>query len=104
MTAPKLPSRPQNEPPRGNWLGLLLAAAAAIIICTGLFFLTQGLFGLVLLVGGGVFAMAALHYLIWGRWLSRMLYDEAAAEEARQKKASPDQQRQDELIRRGPKP
>jgi hypothetical protein len=103
MTAPNRPSRPQVEPPRDNWLGLLLAAAAAAIIFAGLFFLTQGIFGLVVLVGGGVFAMAALHYVIWGRWLSRVLHEEESVAGPRPDEAPPDAPRQDDLIRRGPR-
>ena len=31
-----------------------------------------------IVVGGGVFALAAFHYLVWGWWLSEKLYREEA--------------------------
>src|SRR5580704_16864720 len=102
MAAPIPPSRPQHvEPPRGNWLGILLAAVAGVVIFAGLLFLTGGFLALVLVVGGGVFALAALHYLVWGWWLSKMLYEEEAADNARRAQEQLDQQRHEELIQRG---
>lgn len=92
MPAPEPPSRPKSQSPGTNWLGLLLAAMAGIVIFTALAFLTGGFLGLVLVVGGGVFALAAVHYLVWGWWLSKMLYDEEAAENARREQ---DEQIQD---------
>ena len=43
------------------------------MILTALVMLTGGYLGLVILVGGGVFAMAGFHYLVWGWWLSKRL-------------------------------
>jgi hypothetical protein len=75
--------RPEPEGPKrpAGWLPLLLAAGVGIMILTALVMLTGGYLGLVIVVGGGVFAMAAFHYLVWGWWLSdKLRRDEAEAE------------------------
>ena len=70
----------------------MIAAMVGMMILTALVMLTGGYLGLVILVGGGVFAMAAFHYLVWGWWLSESLRreqaeaDEREAREARQHK------------------
>jgi hypothetical protein len=96
-----LPARPQSTPPRGNWLGLLLAAAAGTVIFTGLIFLTGGVLAYVLAVAGGIFALAAMHYVVWGWWLSKVLYEEESAAEDEQRAAKA---QDDGLIRREARP
>ncbi len=87
----ELPPRPNPPPPaKGNWLGLLLALGAGLIIFTALAFLTGGFLALVVVVAGGVFGLAALHYVVWGWWLSKLLYEEEAAENAQRQGAEPD--------------
>ena len=71
-----LPPRPSTETPRGSWIGLLLAATMGLVIITALIFLTGGFLALVIVIGGGVFAFAAFHYLVWGWWLSKFLYEQ----------------------------
>jgi hypothetical protein len=77
--------RPErDEPkPKAGWLPLLLAAGVGIMILTALVMLTGGFLGLVIVVGGGVFALAGFHYLVWGWWLSDKLYREEAEAERR---------------------
>ena len=77
-----LPERESAKPP-ASWFTLLLAAGVGIMILTGLVMLTGGYLALVIFVGGGVFALAAFHYLVWGWWLSEKLYREEAEAEAR---------------------
>lgn len=50
-----------------------------------LIFLTQGVFLPVLLLGGLVFVVTGLHYLVWGWWLGDYIRrQEALVEEASQ--------------------
>lgn len=70
----------ENAKPSG-WLSLLLAAGVGLMILLALVMLTGGYLALVIFVGGGVFAMAAFHYLVWGWWLSDKLYREEAEAE-----------------------
>jgi len=82
--------RPERDDPKpkAGWLPLLLAAGVGIMILTALVMLTGGFLGLVIVVGGGVFALAGFHYLVWGWWLSDKLYREEAAAEAREAAAA----------------
>jgi len=81
------PERPEAKPP-ASWLTLLIAAGVGLMILTALVMLTGGYLGLVIVVGGGVFAMAAFHYLVWGWWLSDKLYREEAEAEQRAAQAA----------------
>jgi hypothetical protein len=75
--------RPEREGPKppASWFTLLLAAGVGIMILAALVMLTGGFLGLVIVVGGGVFALAAFHYLVWG-WLigDKLRREEAEAE------------------------
>ncbi len=88
--------RPDPKPPKGSWVSLLIAAMVGLMILGALVMLTGGYLGLVVIVGGGVFATAAFHYLVWGWWLSERLRREEAeaelreAEAARQREHLPD--------------
>ncbi|HEX4146506.1 MAG TPA: hypothetical protein VHY91_23600 [Pirellulales bacterium] len=75
---------PEGPKPPASWLSLLLAAGVGFMILAGLVMLTGGYLGLVIVVGGGVFAMAAFHYLVWGWWLSDKLRRAEAEAEAEQ--------------------
>lgn len=79
--------RPEAEPTRGSYLSIALAALLALAVFAGLFFLTLGAVGPLVVIGGGVFAMAAFHYLVWGWWLSRYIHEEVAAEEESERAA-----------------
>ncbi len=78
-----LPERPAAKPPKQGWLTILLAAGVGAMILLALVMLSGGFLALVIFVGGGVFAMAAFHYLVWGWWLSDKLYREQAEAEQR---------------------
>ena len=86
------PELPAAKPPQ-SWLSLLLAAGVGMMILVALVMLTGGYLGLVIVVGGGVFALAAFHYLVWGWWLSDKLYREEAEAESRAAEAA--RQRED---------
>ena len=75
-------ARPPDEPARGSsWIPIALAAVLFGFVCVVLIFLTVGFFGSILVMAGGLFAFAALHYVVWGWWLSKFIRDEVAAEE-----------------------
>ncbi len=72
-----MPPPPVEKPKTSIW-PIALAAVLAIMVLVALSFLTMGFFALVVIIGGVVFGVAALHYLVWGWWLSDLLKDEAA--------------------------
>ena len=84
MYSPVRPESPEPKP-KGSWVTLMIAAAAGMMILVALVMLTGGYLGLVILVGGGVFAMAAFHYLVWGWWLSDVIRRQEAEAEAAEK-------------------
>jgi uncharacterized RDD family membrane protein YckC len=73
-----------DEKPRA-WQSLLVAAltfgllVAALIV---LYVLSLGTIGLAVVVGGGLFFVVGLHYLVWGWWLGPAIQREVEAEEA----------------------
>lgn len=82
--------RPADFPPRpaapaetrsGSLVPLTLAGLLLVVVCAVLFFLTLGGFAIVVIVGTLAFSMAALHYLVWGWWLGKMIRDDVEAEE-----------------------
>ncbi|HWB00023.1 MAG TPA: hypothetical protein VG713_16095 [Pirellulales bacterium] len=79
------PLPPPATPPKRSWWPIVLTVLVGIAIAAALVFLTLGVFAVVLAIAGGVFALAALHYLVWGQWLSRMIRDEVEAEEQRER-------------------
>ncbi len=77
MNVPQRPSRAPEEPTRGgSWVAVLLTLVIALTAIVGLIFLTLGQFGLVVIVGGGIFAVALFHYVVWGWWLGAMIRQE----------------------------
>ena len=80
--------RPPNDdddsppPRRGSYLSLILASLLAMAVFLGLFFLTLGAVGPIVVIAGGVFALAAFHYVVWGWWLSRLIREDAEDEQS----------------------
>jgi len=75
--------KPEAPRPSKSWISILLAAMLAAMVAIGLMFLTLGVTGIVILIGAGVFGLAALHYLVWGWWLTRSIREEQEAERLR---------------------
>lgn len=75
------PPSPLPESKGRSLLAILLALGLFLGACAVLLLLSGGFFGLVLIIGGGVFAMAALHYVTWGWWLSKKIREEVEAED-----------------------
>jgi hypothetical protein len=80
-----VPERPPStRPTQGSPWSIVLAGVTGLIFFIGFIFLAAPLGGIVLGVGvivGGVFVVAFLHYLLWGRWLSQSIREEVEAEE-----------------------
>ncbi|MCE9548047.1 MAG: hypothetical protein K8T25_21445 [Planctomycetia bacterium] len=76
-TRPEMPQRRRGGFP---WT-VLLAAVVAPLPFILLALLSQGMLLPLMFVGGAVFAMIALHYLIWGWWLSDVIHRDVAAED-----------------------
>jgi hypothetical protein len=75
------PLPPGESKPSGSPWSIVLALLATSMICVALFFLTGGFFGLVIVIGGLAFGFAALHYLVWGWWLGKVIQHDVEAEE-----------------------
>lgn len=73
--------QPDSDFPGRSLLSILLAGLLAVAILVGLFFLTLGAVGPMIIIAGGVFALAAFHYVVWGWWLSRYIHEEVAEED-----------------------
>lgn len=71
----------QDSGKRGSYLSIMLAGVLAAAVFLGLFFLTLGAIGPMVVIGAGVFALAAFHYVVWGWWLSRMIRRDVEEEE-----------------------
>ena len=69
------------QPKQGSFVSIALALVLAAVLFTGLFFLTLGAVGPILVVAVCVFALAAFHYFVWGWWLSKAIRDEVEEEE-----------------------
>jgi hypothetical protein len=66
---------PVPEKPRTSAVPLLLAGVLAVMVFVALFFLTLGWIGPVLLIGLGILGLGALHYVVWGWWLSSVIHE-----------------------------
>ena len=77
--------RPEFPQPRqSSAVSIVLAALGLAGICLVLFFLSGGIFGIVILMAGGIVAFAGLQYLIWGWWLGKMIRREEEQDEERE--------------------
>ena len=85
--------KPDIEPAHSSLLSILLAGLFGVAILVGLFFLTLGAVGPMVVIAGGVFALAAFHYLVWGWWLSRYIRDEVAEEDRETQRRAAEQGR-----------
>ncbi|MBX9788544.1 MAG: hypothetical protein K2Y37_06475 [Pirellulales bacterium] len=75
------PPPPEARVPRSSALSIILAALLALFVGAVLIVLTIGFFANVMAAIAILFGVAALHYVVWGRWLSQSLRDEADADE-----------------------
>lgn len=76
------PLRPPTKSPQtGSWLPIGMAGCLAGVAGVALVFLTLGFAGQIAAVVFMLFAVAAFHYLIWGRWLGALIRAEVQAEQ-----------------------
>jgi hypothetical protein len=75
---PPTPS-PDDKPRRSNWLTVLLAFVLAIGGLVSL--MVMPLVGYAPVIILAVFGFAALHYFVWGWWLSKIIREEEADDE-----------------------
>ena len=69
---PPLPPKPDfTTKSAGSWLYILLAGTAGLAFAIVLTFLTLG-FVWPFVVGGAIFGIIGLQYLVWGWWFERI--------------------------------
>ncbi|MEX0866107.1 MAG: hypothetical protein WD030_02040 [Pirellulales bacterium] len=73
---------PTPSPRRASFWVIVLAVLTAVMLAGGVVVLTLGAFAWVIFLGLGIFLFAALHYLVWGWWLSGAIHREVAREDA----------------------
>lgn len=75
---PPRPERPTDPvaQQRTSLVPVILAVLAAILVCGVLFFLTGGFIAVVIIMAGLIGGFAALHYVVWGWWLGKLIEHE----------------------------
>ena len=66
--------------PRQSWRAYLLVGRILFIPAIEFGLLALVWLGFVVALGAAVLGLAALHYLVWGLWLSRVLREDAEAD------------------------
>ncbi len=82
---PPRPVRPEPAPPSSSasgassWFTIVLALTAGLFVLVGFGALLLVLFASMapIFAVGGIFALAAFHYVVWGWWLGGMIRREA---------------------------
>ena len=71
---PDFPSRPDFEPspPRRSWVPILLAGVFAVMLAAIFSILTIGYFIPLFVLGGTMFGIIFLQYLLWGWWFEKI--------------------------------
>lgn len=75
------PEPPQPPPPKSTLGTLAIVASCALVVCVvSLFLPLIGLMPVLVIVG--LLFVGGLNYLLWGRWLTRVLQDEQRDDES----------------------
>jgi fatty acid desaturase len=70
---PDFPPRPEFEPPqRRSWVPILLAGVFAVMLAAIFSILTIGYFLPLFILGGIIFGVIFLQYLVWGWWFEKI--------------------------------
>ncbi len=72
---------PAEQSTLASCLAVVLVLLAGLTLAVVLLILGLHLFAVVLLCGSGVFALIGLHYLVWGKWVTRLLRNSEQEEE-----------------------
>lgn len=81
--APPIPSRPEFEPPqRRSWVPILLAGVFAVMLAAIFSILTIGYFLPLFILGGTMFGVIFLQYLVWGWWFEKVYRQPAIRKQA----------------------
>lgn len=87
MSESQMPPRPtpKDEPVARSNVGIWLALGVAIMVVAGLAMIVTLAMGApplaaAIAIGGGVFALVAVQYLLWGWWLGPKLRRDAEEE------------------------
>lgn len=78
------PSHQPSEPPAPSSRGcfsVVLAAGLALLVFAVLFMLSGGAVAPAVVAAAAIFGVAALHYVIWGWWLSGIIRQQVEDEE-----------------------
>jgi hypothetical protein len=83
---PVMPARPEPEAPlprksRGPIASTLSAIVAIFILFASVLLCSFGNLMWPAIIAGAIFALAALHYLLWGWWLSKAIQRQVEEEE-----------------------
>jgi hypothetical protein len=62
-------------------LAASLTVIGVVVAIVGLYVLSLGTIGLAVVVGGGLFLLVGLHYVVWGWWLGPAIHRDVEAEE-----------------------
>lgn len=78
--APNSPLQPPSlEPPRKSWFTIFLVTIGLMVGASLLLLLPTGFIGPVIVFGGLIFfGIIGFHYVVWGRWINRLLKEELA--------------------------
>lgn len=71
----------QGQDHRGCGFSSMLTFGVIAAVLVGLYVLSLGTLGPILLVIGALFGVIALQYVVWGWWLGRMIHEEADDDE-----------------------
>ncbi|HVX15083.1 MAG TPA: hypothetical protein VHC22_28080 [Pirellulales bacterium] len=77
------PSTPPEPTKTKGCFGIVTALAVALLVFVVLFVLTNGAIGPAAIAAAVIFGLAALHYIVWGWWLSGIIRRQVEEEERR---------------------
>lgn len=83
VNVPVKPTRPTNAAPDHSRRPGMTVVMVLIIgfLLSGFLLILPGFIGQAILIGGlFLFVMTGFHYIVWGRWLTRVLREEALEE------------------------
>jgi hypothetical protein len=60
----------------------VMTVAVIVLLIAAIYGLSLGTAGPALAIAACVFALGALHYLVWGWWMGRMIREDVEAEES----------------------